>query len=68
MRVVFAMEETVMNRYSVEVPKELENASDDELLEWVNSGKVFDESIEFEKDIDIVESELATDYEFTVVR
>ena len=68
MRIVFAMKETVMNRYSVEVTKKLENASDDELLEWVNLGKVFDESIEFEKDIDIVESELATDYEFEVVR
>ena len=62
------MKETVMNRYSVEVPKELENSSDEELLEWVNSGDVFDEPIEFEKDIDIIESELATDYQFEVVR
>ena len=68
MRIVFAMKETVMNRYSVEVPKKLENASDEELLEWVNSGNVFDEPVEFEKDIDVVESELATDYEFEVVR
>ena len=50
MRIVFAMKETVMNRYSVEVPKKLENASDEELLEWVNSGNVFDEPVEFEKD------------------
>ena len=68
MRVVFAMKETVMNRYSVEVPEELKNASDEELLEWVNSGNVFNEEVEFEKDIDVVESELATDYEFEVVR
>lgn len=68
MRIIFAMKETVMNRYSVEVPKKLENSSDEELLEWVNSGDVFDEPIEFEKDIDIIESELATDYQFEVVR
>lgn len=68
MRVIFAMKETVMNRYSVEVPKKLENSSDEELLAWVNSGDVFDEPIEFEKDIDIIESELATDYQFEVVR
>ena len=68
MRIIFAMKETVMNRYSVEVPKKLENSSDEELLAWVNSGNVFDEPIEFEKDIDIIESELATDYQFEVVR
>ena len=68
MRIIFAMKETVMNRYSVEVPKKLENSSDEELLEWVNSGDVFDEPIEFEKDIDIIESELAIDYQFEVVR
>ena len=68
MRIIFAMKETVMNRYSVEVPKKLENSSDEELLEWVNSGDVFNEPIEFEKDIDIIESELATDYQFEVVR
>ena len=32
MRIIFAMKETVMNRYSVEVPKKLENSSDEELL------------------------------------
>lgn len=68
MHIIFAMKETVMNRYSVEVPKKLENSSDEELLEWVNSGDVFDEPIEFEKDIDIIESELAIDYQFEVVR
>ena len=68
MRIIFAMKETVMNRYSVEVPKKLENSSDEELLEWVNSGDVFNEPIEFEKDIDIIESELATDYQFEVMR
>ena len=68
MRIIFAMKETVMNRYSVEVPKKLENSSDEELLAWVNSGDVFDEPIEFEKDIDIIESELATDYQFEIVR
>ena len=49
MRIIFAMKETVMNRYSVEVPKKLKNSSDEELLEWVNSGDVFNEPIEFEK-------------------
>lgn len=68
MRIIFAMKETVMNRYSVEVPKKLENSSDEELLTWVNSGDVFNEPIEFEKDIDIIESELATDYQFEIVR
>ena len=68
MRIIFAMKETVMNRYSVEVPKKLKNSSDEELLEWVNSGDVFNEPIEFEKDIDIIESELATDYQFEIVR
>lgn len=68
MRIIFAIKETLMNRYSVEVPKKLENSSNEELLAWVNSGDVFDEPIKFEKNIDIIESELATDYQFEIVK
>ena len=68
MRIIFAMKETLINRYSVEVPKKLENSSNEELLAWVNSGDVFNEPIKFEKNIDIIESELATDYQFEITR
>ena len=68
MRIIFAIKETLMNRYSVEVPKKLENSSNEELLAWVNSGDVFNEPIKFEKNIDIIESELATDYQFEIVK
>ena len=68
MRIIFAMKETLINRYSVEIPKKLENSSNEELLAWVNSGDVFNEPIKFEKNIDIIESELATDYQFEIAR
>ena len=68
MRIIFAMKETLINRYSVEVPKKLENSSNEELLAWVNSGDVFNEPIKFEKNIDIIESESATDYQFEIVK
>ena len=68
MKIIFAIKETLMNRYSVEVPKKLENSSNEELLAWINSGDVFNEPIKFEKNIDIIESELATDYQFEIAR
>ncbi|MBQ3366591.1 MAG: hypothetical protein IJG43_07905 [Acidaminococcaceae bacterium] len=68
MYIMFVMKETSYNRYSVNVPHDMRNATDEELKEWLKSGKAFDKGVEFVKSLDIIESELDTDYEFTVIR
>lgn len=68
MYIIFAMKETAYNRYSVNVPKEMKNATDEELKEWLESGKAFEHGIEYVKSLDLIESEIDTDYEFKVTR
>ena len=68
MEINFAMKETTFSLYSVTVPKELENASPEKLKNWINSGKVFDENIEFLDHLDTVEGTPDTDYRFEIIK
>lgn len=68
MYIIFAVREVSYNRYSVNVPKELKHATDEELKEWLKSGEAFNQNMEFVKTIDVIESEVDTDYEFEVTR
>lgn len=68
MYITFAMKETTYSRYSVNVPKEMKHATDEELKEWLESGKAFEQNVEFVKFLDVIESEIDTDYEFEVTR
>ena len=42
MYITFAMKQTTYSRYSVDVPKELKHATDEELKKWLEPGKRLD--------------------------
>ena len=68
MYITFAMKQTTYSRYSVDVPKELKHATDEELKKWLESGGAFGQNLEFIKTLDTIESQIDTDYEFEVTR
>lgn len=69
MYIVFAMKETSYGRYAINVPAEMCHASDEELREWLESGTAFEqETVEYIKHLDTIESEIDTDYQFEVAR
>ena len=61
MFIEFAMRETVYNRYSIEVPDELADKSDEEIQQYISEHP---EDREFEKFLDNDEGEFAFEYEF----
>ena len=68
MYIIFAVKETSYNRYSVNVPKEMKNASVEELKEWVQSGDAYRQNVEFVRTLDVLESTPDTDYEFEITQ
>ncbi len=62
--VTFAMKETSYGRYSTDLPPELENASEEEIKNWLESGSA--ENIQYEKHLDTESTEFAFDYEFSI--
>ena len=68
MYITFAVKETSYLRFSVNVPKEMKDASDEELKKWIQSGDAYSQNVEFVRTLDVLESTPDTDYEFEVTR
>ncbi len=60
----FAKKETVYELYSVELPPELENASEEKIKKWVDDKA---ENINYEKFMELIDAENDFDYEFDIV-
>lgn len=61
--VYFAMKETTYNRYSVTLPKEMENATEEEIKKYITEK---DPEIQYEKHLDSENQEFDFDYEFDI--
>ena len=66
MYINYAAKHEVIAMYSVEVPKELENASEEELRQWIESGDASD--IEYVKELDSYGYDTDLDYLFEIVK
>jgi len=60
----FAMKEESYGKYSVLLSPELENASEEEVKEWLDSGNA--DGIEYVKHLDTESVDLALDYLFEI--
>ena len=61
--VYFAKKETSYSRYSVELPKELGNATEEEIKDYICSGNA---AVEYVKHLDTPYAEPDFDYEFDI--
>jgi hypothetical protein len=62
--VSFAMKEISYSRYDTALPPEMENASEEEIKQWLEDGNA--EFIEYVKHLDTESAEFAFDYEFEI--
>ena len=62
--VTFAMKEVSYGRYDTSLPLEMENATEEEVKKWLESGQA--EFIEYVKHLDTDSAEFAFDYEFEI--